>query len=127
MRAVGVAQPLPAEIRPPHADLRGERNLSVHAGLPYSVRLKLYMKRSYVSLLNVQSAAIFVTQPVVSPSLIRGKYADRIGCVRNGVIPSTIASRPASTSFQRRKVRGRITRTATNTAGNARKPAMWLA
>ena len=41
---------------------------------------------------------------VGSPSLIAGKCAARMGCVRNGVIPSSSAPTLTSNSFQRRNV-----------------------
>ena len=99
----------------------------VTSGLPYWPRLKLYMNASYVPWLSVQSHLKPARQAVGSPSLIEGLCAARIGCVRKGEPPSTIAPKIASSSFQRRIVFGRRISTATATAGPASIPAMWFA
>ena len=97
---------------------------SVSFGLPYWPRLKLYMKRSYVPLLNVQDSLRPFWHAVGSPSLSAGKYAARIGWVAKGVIPKTSAAAAASSRRQRSSVRGRRTSTATATATDGSMPAM---
>ena len=66
-------------------------------------------------------------QAVVSPSLMGGKWAARIGCMANGVNPRNSAPTAVSSSGQRSNVAGRTATTATAMAGAGRKPAMWLA
>jgi hypothetical protein len=100
---------------------------SLSSGLPYWPRLKLYMKASYVPLLNVQLILSPCRQAVGSPSLSAGKCAARIGWMANGVMPKTSAAMQATSSFQRRIVFQRTSRTASPTAGAASMPAMWLA
>src|SRR5213595_112202 len=99
----------------------------VSFGLPYWPRLKLYVKRSYVSRLNVHDIFRPFAHAVGSPSLIGGKYAERIGCIAKGVMPNPRAKTHAMRTFHRVMVRGRRTRTATATASDGSIPAMWFA
>ncbi len=96
-------------------------------GFAYCTRLMLSASRLAVSSLNVHDSSNPFVHAVGSPSLIGGKCAARMGSMANGVTPSASAPRQATTSRLRSTNAGRLTSTATATAGAASSPAMWFA
>ena len=101
---------------------------SLSSGLPYWPRLKLYMKASYVPLLNVQ----FALEPIAARGRLalveRGEVrgADRLDGERRDAEDERRRAREEQLASGAR-VCQRTSSTASPTAGAASMPAMWLA
>ena len=85
------------------------------------------MNASYVPFENVHDHSSFVRHAVGSPSLIAGKYAARIGCVANGVMPTNERDDAREQQPPAKQRRRPSHEHGDRHAGAGSMPAMWLA